>query len=227
MQECRISDLLGPLNNVEQKNAPEKLFTLGDTSLLQKGVRVSVVGSRNASESGLKRASKLSRLLVERGIIVVSGLAKGIDTAAHRAAMETGGKTIAVLGNPIDQFFPAENRELQETLMSEHLVISQFPSGYPSKRENFPQRNRVMALVSDATIIVEAQDKSGSLHQGWEAIRLGRPLYILESSVLNSALAWPAEFLKYGAEVLSETTLPDLLSSLPEGSREERYKVSI
>ncbi len=227
IQEISTTELLGPLNSVEQKNAPEKLYAVGNVNLLKIKKRVSIVGSRNASEAGLRRAAKLSRLLAKEGIIILSGLAEGIDTIAHQTAIENGTPTIAVLGNSIEQFFPSKNRKLQETIMREYLVVSQFPSGYPSKRENFPQRNRVMALLSDATVIIEAQDKSGSLHQGWEALRLGRPLYILESSVNNPALTWPKELLKYGAEVLSDRDFSNLLGSLPEGSREERAAVTV
>lgn len=226
-REYSTVELLGPLNSVEEKNAPSKLYAVGDIELLKIGKRVSLVGSRKASKNGLRRAAKLTRLLAEEGIIILSGLAEGIDTVAHQTAIEVGSKTIAVLGNSVDQFFPVKNKELQETIMRDHLVVSQFPSGYPSKRENFPQRNRVMALLSDATVIIEAQDKSGSLHQGWEALRLGRPLYILESSSNDTSLTWPAELLKYGAEVLSDRNFSELIGSLPEGSREERAAVTI
>ena len=83
--------------------------------------------------------------------------------------------TIAVLGTDLDDCYPPENRPLQERLMREHLVISQFPSGTPSRRTNFPRRNRTMALLTDATVIIEAGESSGTLDQGWEALRLGRP----------------------------------------------------
>lgn len=215
-------ELLGPLNVVEKKNAPEKLYVSGEKELLRNGARVSIVGSRSATAAGLGRASSLARILVERGVIVISGLAEGIDTAAHEAAMARGGRTIAVLGTPLDAVYPAKNRPLQERIAREHLVVSQFPPGYPSKPQNFPIRNRTMALVSDATVIVEAGEKSGTLHQGWEALRLGRPLFLMESLVRNEALTWPEEMLGYGAEPLSRDNLELLFEMLPEGSRDER-----
>lgn len=220
-------ELLGPLNEVEKRHAPRELFVAGDVSLLRHGRRVAVVGSRKASVEGLARAARLARLLVERGVVVVSGLAEGIDTASHRAAIEGGGRTIAVLGTPLDKVFPAENRALQERIGREHLLVSQFASGTPSGRKCFPMRNRTMALLSDATVIVEAGEGSGTLHQGWEALRLGRPLFLLESVVAAPGLSWPAEMIGYGAEVLSEGTVEFFFDSLPEGSRVERAELTL
>jgi DNA processing protein len=160
-------ELLGPLNEVEKKNAPTRLFVVGHREILDTGARVSIVGSRKASEKGLDHAWGLSHRLAEAGIVIVSGLAEGVDTSAHKAAIEARGRTVAVLGTPLDEYFPAMNRGLQTLIMQEHLCISQFPSGSPSMRGHFPMRNRTMALISDATVIVEAGEKSGSLHQGW------------------------------------------------------------
>jgi DNA processing protein len=222
-----FEELLGPLNEVEKKNAPRELFAAGDVDLIRRGRRVSVVGSRDASREGLGRASKLARLLVGRGVIVVSGLAEGIDTEAHVAAIDAGGRTVAVLGTPLDQVFPAGNRELQQRIMKEHLAISQFAPGSAGGRKCFPMRNRTMALVSDATVIVEAGEGSGTIHQGWEALRLGHPLFLLDSVVRNQGLSWPAEMLAYGAEVLSEETVEFFFESLPEGSRAEQAELTL
>lgn len=219
-------ELLGPLNEVEKKNAPKELFIAGDGELLRSAPRVAVVGSRKVSDHGVSRTASLSRILVERGITVVSGLAEGVDTVAHETAIEAGGRTIAVLGTPLDEWYPSRNRELQEKIRDDHLLVSQFPVGHPSRRENFPRRNRTMALIADATVIVEARDGSGSLHQGWEALRLGRPLFLLESLVRNDELTWPAEMLGYGAEPLSRDNLELLFEQLPEGTREERSEVA-
>lgn len=216
-----LEELLGPLNEVERKNAPRELFVAGDVELLRSGPRVSVVGSRKASPEALSRARSLTRALVKRGIVVVSGLAEGIDSAAHETALAENGRTVAVIGTPLDEFYPAKNRNLQERLMREQLVVSQFPPGYPSKRENFPRRNRTMALLSDATVIVEAGEKSGTLHQGWEALRLGRLLFLMESLVTNKALRWPSEMIRYGAQVLSRENLELVLEEMPESPRGE------
>jgi DNA processing protein len=213
------TDLLGQLNDVEEKHAPRDLYLAGDFTLIERGPRVSVVGSRKATAEGLRRATALADALVGRGIIVVSGLAEGIDTAAHQAALAAGGQTIAVLGTPLDQYYPKENRELQLRLMSEQLVVSQFAVGHPVTPKNFPIRNRTMALLTDATVIVEAGEKSGTVHQGWEALRLGRQLFLLESVANDPGLSWPQKMMHYGAQVLSRNNLADVLSDIPVVTR--------
>lgn len=210
--------LLGPLNEVERKHAPEQLHLCGDASLLQGGTRVAIVGSRKASDTGLKRARILADALVARGITVVSGLAEGIDTAAHTQAIESGGRTVAVIGTPLDEFYPRSNRALQERIGAEHLLVSQFASGTKTHRSHFPLRNRTMALISDATVIVEAAEKSGTVHQAWEALRLGRLLFLMESLTNDKSLTWPEQLIHYGAQVLTRDSLPEMLEHLPERS---------
>jgi DNA processing protein len=209
-------ELLGPFNEVEAKHAPKHLFTAGDLGILESGARVSIVGSRDASPGGISRATKLARILADRAIVVVSGLAAGIDTAAHTASIDAGGKTIAVLGTPLDRFYPKENRRLQERIMQDHLVLSEFPLGAVVRPGNFPIRNRTMALISDATVIIEASDESGSLHQAWEAFRLGRPLLFAKANLDRPELTWPEKLLHYGALVLSDDSLEEFLTLLPE-----------
>ena len=201
------------LTEVEQKFSPDTLFYQGNISLLQKRRRVSVVGSRNVSDDGIKRAEKITRELVKNNIIVVSGLAKGVDTVAHKTAINVGGDTIGVIGTPINKYYPKENKELQDFIAKNHLLISQFPEGYPTTPKNFPIRNRTMALISDATIIIEASEKSGTKHQGWEALRLGRRLFILEN-VFNSGVSWAEEMLGYGAEKLTLENYKYLIESI-------------
>lgn len=212
---------LGLLNAVEAKNAPARLFMLGDAELLRSMPKVSIVGSRKASPEGLRRARTLAAELAKNGVAVLSGLAEGIDAAAHRGAIEAGGRTIGVIGTPLDKSYPASNRALQEEIAREHLLISQFPIGSAVGKKNFPMRNRTMALISDATVIVEAADGSGSLHQGWEALRLGRPLYIMASIVEKEGVTWPDEMLSYGAKILTREGVEDLINFLPTTSREE------
>lgn len=201
------------LTQVEQKFSPDTLFYQGNISLLQERRRVSVVGSRAVSDAGIKRAEKITRELVKNNIIVVSGLAKGVDTVAHKTAIKTGGDTIGVIGTPINQFYPKENKELQDFIAKNHLLISQFPENYPTTPKNFPIRNRTMALISDATIIIEASEKSGTKHQGWEALRLGRRLFILEN-VFNSDVSWAEEMLQYGAEKLTSENYKYLIENI-------------
>lgn len=209
-------ELLGPLNEVERKHAPRSLYVAGDISLCRNSARVSVIGTREVSPIGLKRTHDLARMLIDRGAVVVSGLARGVDTCAHRTAIEAGGRTIAVIGTPLDQFYPKENADLQREIMAEHLVISQFPVGSPAERKNFAIRNRTMALVSHTTVIVEAGEGSGTLHQGWEALRLGRPLFLLESLVKRTDLKWPREMVGYGAQILTRGNIDVLFECLPQ-----------
>ncbi|HET6202892.1 MAG TPA: DNA-processing protein DprA [Planctomycetota bacterium] len=227
IERYTTEQLLGPLNDVERKNAPKELFLAGDRQLLLEGARVSVVGSRRASEEGRDETASLARALTERNVVVVSGLAAGIDTVAHEIAIEAGGRTIAALGTPLDQVYPPENRALQARIIQLHLAISQFPPGSRGGRERFPMRNRTMALLSDATVIVEAGESSGSLHQGWEAIRLGRPLFLIESLLRRRGLGWPKEMLSYGAQVLSPKTLEPFFEMLPEGNRGDRARLTL
>src|SRR5262249_49097043 len=144
---------------------------------------VSVVGTREVSEIGWRRASRLARELALKEVVVMSGLAKGVDTAAMTAAVEAGGKCIGVVGAPLEKAYPAENAKLQEEVYSKHLLISPFHPGEPVYKGNFPKRNRVMALLSDASVIVEASDTSGTLHQAAECLRQGRWLFIMKSVV--------------------------------------------
>ncbi len=211
----KICDILGHLNEVESKNAPDELFHSGDTSLLTEGQRVAIVGSRKATPEGIKRAQEFTKALVEHGTIIGSGLAEGIDTVAHETAIMMGGKTIAVLGTPLSKAYPRKNKELLEIIKRDHLAISQFPEGYPAKRDNFPRRNRTMALISDATVVVEAGENSGTRHQGWEAIRLGRLVYIMQNVAQNPSLVWPQEMIAYGAQELRREDVPNLIYDIP------------
>jgi DNA processing protein len=214
----RTVELLGPLNAVEQKFAPPTLWYEGDAALLSRHPRVAVVGTRRPSQDGQQRARKLTKILATRGVVVVSGLAEGVDTIAHQQAIAHGGRTIAVIGTSLEEVFPRSNAGLQRQIARDHLLVSEFAPGVPVGRGNFPRRNRTMALIADASVIIEASSSSGTLSQGWEALRLGRPLFLLKS-VVDAGQPWAREMLDYGAFVLSKED--DLLQILPsEGLRE-------
>lgn len=172
----------------------EKLWCVGDTTLLKKR-SVAIVGTREVTDDGRARSRRLARELAAADVVVVSGLAKGVDTEALNAAIEGGGRVVAVIGTPIDRAYPAENRQLQERIYREHLLISQFAPGERVFQSNFPERNKLMAAVSDATVIIEAGDTSGTLHQAAECVRLGRWLFIANSVVHDPSLQWPKRFL--------------------------------
>lgn len=166
---------------------------------------VAIVGTREPSPDGVRRAAKLARGFVNAGFTIVSGLAQGIDTAAHEAAIDAGGLTVAVLGTPITTSYPAQNRELQQRIADAFLVISQVPIVRHSRQNAhlnrlfFPERNVTMAALTEATVIVEAGNTSGTLVQARHALRQGRKLFILENCFRDPALTWPAKFVDKGA----------------------------
>lgn len=173
-------------------------YTKGKLRHLTRGPLVAIVGSRSASPAGRRRARRLSRLLVRRGAVVVSGLALGIDGEAHTAAIEAGGRTIAVLGTPLDKCSPARHRALQAVLGRDHLLVSEFRPGSRIERSNFMRRNGTMARLAHAVVVVEGADDSGSSAMAFWALRLGRPVYLLRSLVQRD-LNWTRRALDQGA----------------------------
>lgn len=161
--------------------APPVLFARG--SLVQHDVAVSVVGSRKASDRGLKTAADVARELVSRKITVVAGLALGIDTAAHRAALDAQGRTVAIIGTGINKTYPAANRDLQEEISARGLLLSQFWPDAPPQRHNFLMRNATMSGYGLATVVVEAGEQSGARAQARMAVEHGRPVVLTDMVV--------------------------------------------
>jgi DNA processing protein len=181
------------------------MYCAGDCSLVT-GRLVAIVGTRAPSRMGIARARRLARELAQAGIVVVSGLARGVDTEALTAAMDAGGRVIAVIGTPLNRAYPAENRRLQERIYHEHLLLSQFAPGQQVFQSNFPVRNRLMAELTDATVIIEASETSGTLHQANACVQLERWLFIARSAVDDPHLTWPADFVdKPRVRVLNAT----------------------
>jgi DNA processing protein len=210
----RYRDWINELSEAERKFAPAELYLAGDQSLLWEGRRVSVVGTRNPSVDGVRRAKSVVQTLVDQKITVCSGLALGIDTVAHKAALACGGRTIAVLPTPLENVSPKQNQSLFEEIVENHLAVSEFRVDSLVNKGNFVRRNRTMALLSDATIIVEASESSGTQSQAWEAIRLNRRLFLLESLVQNANIEWVQKVMDYGAEVLNKGNISELLDSI-------------
>ena len=171
---------------------------------------VAVVGTRKPSKEGVARARRVVSELVRDNFTVVSGLAAGIDTVAHTTTLEKGGRTIAVLGTPLTHSYPAANRELQSRIAREHLVISQVPVRRYERqtpkvnRFFFPERNVTMSALTEATIIIEAGETSGTLIQARAALQQGRKLFILRSCFENKALSWPRKLADQGAICVTE-----------------------
>jgi len=201
----RVSDEKEYPNNLKDaEHAIGMLYYQGNWDFVHSKC-VSVIGTRNPSTQGESRAKKLVKALVNDGFTIVSGLAKGIDAVAHRAAIQCGGCTIAVIGTPIHYAYPAAHRELQEQITRDHLLISQVPvirwqQQQPvQNRIFFPARNILMSALTEATIIIEAGERSGTLVQARHALKQGRMLFILDSCFSNPNLVWPQRFLEAGA----------------------------
>lgn len=186
----------------EIREMPPVLFTRGTLSPDTRAI--AVVGSRSASDQGLRIAQAVSTALAKRDVTVVSGLAKGIDTVAHEAALEAGGRTVAVIGTGIRRYYPAANRKLQEYIAEVGLVVSQFwPDAAPT-RQSFPMRNAVMSGYSAATVVVEAGWKSGARIQARLALQHGRPV-VLTSQVMQHD--WAQEFAGRPGVYVARSTL--------------------
>jgi DNA processing protein len=184
----------------------ELLYYQGWWDLVNSPRSVAIVGTRNPSEDGVRRTRKLVRSLLDDDFTIVSGLAKGVDATAHTAAIREGGRTIAVLGTPISRTYPKENAALQREIATNHLLISQVPvTRYEralnptTNRHFFPARNVTMSALTDATVIVEAGETSGTLVQARAALKQGRKLFILDSCFRNPKLTWPYTYEERGA----------------------------
>jgi DNA processing protein len=166
---------------------------------------VAVVGTRKPSPEGIVRTRRLVRELVKDQFTVVSGLAAGVDRVAHETAIECEGRTIAVIGTPLSHAYPRENADLQQRIARDFLLISQVPvrryetQDYRMNRLFFPERNVTMSALTEATIIVEAGDTSGTLIQARAALQQGRKLFILDSCFRNPLISWPQKFADKGA----------------------------
>lgn len=181
---------------------------------------IAIVGSRKPSFDGLRRANKLVRSLVEDGFTIVSGLAEGIDSEAHKTAITCGGRTIAVVGTPLNVYYPKQNKALQDFIAKEHLLVSQVPfvryaqQTFKGNRLFFPERNKTMSAVTQATVIIEASDTSGTLIQAKAALQQKRKLFILQSCFENPNINWPKRFEEQGA--IRVRTYEDIKKHLSE-----------
>jgi len=213
LESANIQNLGVRINNTfdypqrlrDARNPVEIFYYRGNWDLIESPKTIAVVGSRNASPEGIKRTQKLTKLLVKEGYTIVSGLARGIDTTAHTTAINENGNTVAVIGTPITEVYPKENKYLQEIIANEFLLISQVPmikyenQDYRKNRIFFPERNALMSALTKATVIVEAGETSGSLIQAREALYQGRKLFILDNCFRNPNISWPKKYEEKGA----------------------------
>ncbi len=178
---------------------------------------VAMVGTRAPSDYGRRWTRKLSVTLAQSGFAIVSGLAEGIDTEAHRSCLTADGKTIAVLGNGVDIVYPWSNRQLYQQVLEKGLVLSEYPDGTQPDRVNFPRRNRIVAGLCRAILVLEAPKKSGALITAHLANEYGRDVYVLPGSLDNVKSQGCLNLIRKGAEmILSEADLLEMLGSMPQ-----------
>ena len=188
---------------------PALLYVRG---VIPKNDCFAIVGSRRATASGLQLTREISCELANRGVCIVSGLARGIDTAAHQGALNAEGHTIAVLGCGIDQVYPPENRQIFHKILEKNAIVSEFPPGVQPLAGHFPGRNRIISGLSRGVLIVEAADRSGSLITGDFALEQGRELFAVPGAVKNSTSYGTNRLIKAGAQVVTEAE--DILQAL-------------
>ena len=192
--------------------APDALWVRG-ALVVEDALAVAVVGSRHATPYGLAMAESIAAALAARGVTVVSGLARGIDSAAHRGALRVGGRTIAVLGSGVDVVYPPENRRLAAAIVEHGAVVSQFAPGTPPFGYNFPERNRVIAGLALGVVVVEAAERSGSLITAGFAGELGREVMAVPGRVTSEQSAGAHRLIQDGAALV--TGWRDVIALLP------------
>jgi DNA processing protein len=193
------------------KGCPIALYVEGRAEVLS-DPQLAIVGTRNPSAQGRDHAFEFAELLATRGLAIVSGLAEGIDSAAHRGALEASGVTVAVLGSGVDVVYPRGNLSLSRDIMFAGALVSEFPLGTPPRRQNFPQRNRLIAGMTLGTLVVEAARRSGSLITARLAGDYGRELFAIPGSIRNPLSRGCHELIRQGAK-LTETA-DDILKEL-------------
>lgn len=193
------------------KDAPELLYYRGDLSVLSLPT-VAVVGSRRATEYGKWVAYNLGKRCAEHGVVVVSGMAEGIDSYAHQGALAGGGRTVAVFGTGIDICFPVNNGGLLRQILHDGLVLSEYPPGYPASKYTFPQRNRIISGLSYATVVVEAAISSGSLITAERAAEQGREVYAVPGNINRKTSIGCNKLIADGARPL--VFLDDVIADL-------------
>jgi DNA processing protein len=192
---------------------PQKLLNIYDRppfiyvrgSLNKDDINIAIVGSRQASTYGKYTTERISRKLAQKGVTVVSGMARGIDSAAHRGAITAHGRTIAILGSGLDVIYPPENKKLFGDIIENGAVISEFPLGTPPRSANFPARNRIISGMSYGVVIVEAGEKSGSLITARLALEQGREVFAVPGSIDSAGSRGTNKLIKQGAKLIENT----------------------
>jgi len=197
----------------EISDPPPFLYLKG--KLPNSATSIAVVGSRRASDYGISVTTRLSRELAEQGVTIVSGLALGVDAAAHRGALQLSGATVGVLGCGIDQIYPPENRQLYREMEEKGAIVSEFAPGTPPDAPNFPRRNRIISGMSRGVLVVEAAERSGSLITARFALEQGREVFAVPGNINFRASRGTNSLIKEGAKLVE--TVADIMGELPPG----------
>ncbi len=192
---------------------PPFLFLRGELRG-EDALAVALVGSRRATSYGIETAERLAEDLAARGVTVVSGFARGIDTAAHRGALRGGGRTVAVLGSGADVIYPSENRRLVDQVLKAGALLSQFPMGTPPLQHHFPLRNRTIAGMSLGTVVVEAAEQSGALITAGHSGELGREVFAVPGSINSATSRGAHRLIQDGAKLVQGWD--DVIAEFPE-----------
>jgi len=211
-----LDDPLYPEQLREIYDPPIALFAKGRVELLAT-VMLGIIGSRRATAYGKAVAQKLAAQLCGEGVTVVSGMARGIDTAAHEASLEAKGGTIAVFGCGLDLTYPTENRKLAARIASDGLLLTEYPFGAPAYPQNFPVRNRIISGLSAGVVVVEGAQYSGSSITARLALDQGREVFAVPGNITSPMSYGPNLLLRQGAHLVLQTS--DILDELPEQAR--------
>lgn len=200
-----LADSAYPRALLQISDPPCVLYVRGNPQLLEPP-GLAIVGSRNASPSGVQTAEAFSRVLADGGITIVSGLALGIDAAAHRGALAAKGTTIAVIGTGADRIYPARNRDLALAIAAQGAIVSEFPLGTPALAANFPRRNRLISGLTRGVLVVEAAPQSGSLITARLAAEQGREVFAVPGSIHSPLSRGCHQLIKQGAKLVETAT---------------------
>ena len=211
-QVLTLYDAAYPTSLKEIDTPPIVLYIRGELTP-EDSLSLSLVGSRDAKDYGRKASYRLSYQLAQRGLTIVSGLARGIDTAAHRGALEAGGRTIAVMGSGLSFIYPATNTDLAEKITESGALISEFPMETTPKPNNFPRRNRIISGLTLGTVVVEASNRSGALITARLAGEQGREVFAVPGEIFSELSTGTHRLINNGAKLVN--TVDDLFNELP------------
>ncbi len=207
-------DALYPAMLRECPDIPYVIYGMGEILSWERLLAITVVGTRDATEYGLKVTEQIAYDLAQNGVTVIGGMARGIDTAAHKAALEAGGKTVAVLGCGIDVVYPSENRKLYARIIKNGAVITEFPPGTRALAANFPRRNRIMAALSAGTLVTESPQKSGSRITARLALEMGKDVFAVPGDYNRYFSQGCNDLIQSGGAKLCKT-VEDVLEEYP------------